>query len=74
MAPESLFEQISTHASDVWSFGVLSWEVLSFGEDPYTDMDAEQAVRAVLGGYRLTRPILAPRELFVVLLVGCLSS
>ena len=35
MALESLLEQRSSHASDVWSFGVLCWEVFSFGEEPY---------------------------------------
>ena len=64
MAPESLFEQISTHASDVWSFGVLSWEVMSLGAEPYPDMSAEDAVRAVIGGYRMPRPVLCSSELF----------
>ena len=65
MAPESLFDNISTHASDVWSFGVLMWEVMSLGVDPYDDMNAEQAVRAIAGGYRMARPSACSAELFV---------
>ena len=65
MAPESLFENISTHASDVWSSGVLMWEVTSFGSEPYYAFDAEQAVRAIAGGYRMARPEACSTELFV---------
>ena len=66
MAPESLFENISTHASDVWSFGVFAWELFSLGEDPYDDMDAEQAIRAIIRGYRMPRPTLCSSELFAL--------
>ena len=65
MAPESLFQQKWTHASDVWSFGVLMWEVTSFGSEPYSALDAEQAVRAIAGGYRMARPEACSSEPFV---------
>ena len=65
MAPESIFDQISTHLSDVWSFGILAWEVFSLGEEPYPEMDIEQAVRALAHGYRMPRPELCSVELCV---------
>ncbi len=34
MAPESIFDARYSSASDVWSFGVLGWEVFMLGEEP----------------------------------------
>ena len=67
MAPESIFDQISTHLSDVWSFGILAWEVFSLGEEPYKDMEIERAVRAVARGYRMPRPELCSQDMFALL-------
>jgi len=36
--PEALNNQIFSSASDVWSFGILTWEVLTRGERPYWEM------------------------------------
>ena len=63
MAPESLFDQKSTSASDVWSFGVFAWETLSFGALPYANIDAEEAVKSILRGERLPRPRICPPDL-----------
>ena len=63
MAPESMIDKRYTHASDVWSFGVLSWEVMSLGVEPYEDLSAEAAARAVIQGYRMPRPDPCPQDM-----------
>ena len=40
MSPESLFEGVSSTKSDVWSYGVLLWEIVTCGERPYTGLNA----------------------------------
>lgn len=43
-APEAIAYRKFTSASDVWSYGIVMWEVMSFGERPYWDM-SNQDVR-----------------------------
>ena len=43
-APEAIAFRKFTSASDVWSYGIVMWEVMSFGERPYWDM-SNQDVR-----------------------------
>lgn len=45
-----------TAKSDVYSYGVLLWELFSAGATPYGDMTAVEAFRAVCAGHRLPRP------------------
>lgn len=47
---KSLFTDIYTHLSDVWSFGVLMWEILSLGLEPYGQMSHKETVDKVLEG------------------------
>lgn len=67
MAPESLHYRIFTHKSDVWSFGILMWEIVTLGSTPYPTMGAREVMRRVCDGYRLERPSHCRIELFRVI-------
>ncbi|XP_031570605.1 activated CDC42 kinase 1-like [Actinia tenebrosa] len=52
-APELFKNQLATKGCDVWSYGVLLWELLSFGEKPWKDLSIEQ-VRRHYTSYKAT--------------------
>ena len=56
MAPESLMKKEFSPASDVWSFGVVMWEMFSPREKPYDGMDNTQVAVNVNQGMRLAIP------------------
>ena len=56
MALEYLRDNYFTLTSDVWSFGVLFWEILSFGKMPYGHQDYDDLIVKFEAGYRLTCP------------------
>ncbi|XP_035725424.1 serine-rich adhesin for platelets-like isoform X2 [Vespa mandarinia] len=67
MAPESLIYSLFTTKTDVWSFGILMWEIVTLGSTPYPDMTAREVMRNVQSGYRLERPSHCRSELFRVI-------
>lgn len=57
-APEAIQYRKFTSASDVWSYGIVMWEVMSYGERPYWDMsnqDVSDLLRSVLLHVIITR-------------------
>ncbi|XP_038211397.1 tyrosine-protein kinase receptor torso-like [Zerene cesonia] len=56
MALESLTHRIYTTQSDVWSFGVVMWEVVTVGGAPYAAVSAARLPRLLRAGYRMPRP------------------
>ena len=57
MAPESLRDNVYTHKSDVWSFGVLLWELTSFARAPYGALGPREIAEEVAAGNRLAQPV-----------------
>uniref|UniRef100_H2YLJ4 receptor protein-tyrosine kinase n=1 Tax=Ciona savignyi TaxID=51511 RepID=H2YLJ4_CIOSA len=55
-APECIRFRQFTSASDVWSYGIVMWEVMSYGEKPYWDMSNEVVTEVLEDGYRLPAP------------------
>ncbi|GFX81541.1 tyrosine kinase receptor Cad96Ca [Trichonephila clavipes] len=67
MAPESLFDNIYTTKTDVWSFGVLLWEIVTLGSTPYPGLSANEVIRRVRDGYRLEKPEHCRREMYNIM-------
>lgn len=65
-APEAITHRKFTPSSDVWSFGVVIWEVCSFGERPYWDWTNQKVISEVMIGYRLPPPMDCPMGLYRV--------
>ena len=51
-----LKSDIFTMKSDVWSFGVVFWEMLSIGQAPYAGCNADDTIKQIKAGYRLPPP------------------
>uniref|UniRef100_A0A8B9EBJ3 Tyrosine-protein kinase receptor n=1 Tax=Anser cygnoides TaxID=8845 RepID=A0A8B9EBJ3_ANSCY len=63
MAPESLVDGVFTNRSDVWSFGVLMWETLTLGQQPYPGLSNMEVLHHVRSGGRLESPSNCPDDL-----------
>lgn len=63
-APESVNYGTFSHASDVWSFGVLLLEMYTFGDQPYDGMTGMEVVKFIDSGKRLSRPAKAELEVY----------
>jgi len=70
-APEAMNYGQYTHASDVWSFGVLSWEVFNFGKAPYPRMTNQKARDEVERGYRMPCPGGCPEQYYDQVMTEC---
>ena len=67
MAPESIIYGKFTTAADVWSFGVVMWEVFSFGLQPYYGTSNDEVTDAVRRGKNLSQPNNCPRKMYQIM-------
>ncbi|XP_078658286.1 fibroblast growth factor receptor 2-like [Branchiostoma floridae x Branchiostoma belcheri] len=67
MAYESLFYNVYTSQSDVWSFGVLLWEIITLGKQPYEGMNGKRMMDMIKDGGRLKKPTPCPDNIYTVM-------
>ncbi|CAH3147322.1 unnamed protein product [Porites evermanni] len=67
MPPESLFRGECSSMSDVWSYGIVLWEVFTIGDSPYPRFKAREVASLLERGYRMQRPVHISEELYSIL-------
>ncbi|XP_076131375.1 macrophage colony-stimulating factor 1 receptor 1 isoform X1 [Alosa pseudoharengus] len=68
MSPESIFDCVYTVQSDVWSYGILLWEIFSLGKSPYPDiMVNSRFYKLIQDGYQMSKPDFAPPEMYTIM-------
>uniref|UniRef100_A0A6G1RGC9 receptor protein-tyrosine kinase n=1 Tax=Hypotaenidia okinawae TaxID=2861861 RepID=A0A6G1RGC9_9GRUI len=67
-APEAISYRKFTSASDVWSYGIVMWEVMSYGERPYWELSNHEVMNAINDGFRLPAPLDCPSAVYQLMM------
>ncbi|XP_041746079.1 NT-3 growth factor receptor isoform X1 [Coregonus clupeaformis] len=70
MPPESIMYRKFTTESDVWSFGVILWEIFTYGKQPWFQLANNEVIECITQGRVLERPRACPKEVYDIML-GC---
>uniref|UniRef100_A0A8D1WNQ1 Tyrosine-protein kinase n=1 Tax=Sus scrofa TaxID=9823 RepID=A0A8D1WNQ1_PIG len=73
-APEAIHFGVFTIKADVWSFGILLMEMVTYGRVPYPGMSNPEVIRNLERGYRMPRPDSCPPELYNGVIAECWRS
>ena len=66
-APEAIMHSCFSIKSDVWSFGILLYELITYGRFPYPGMNNVQVLGALQTGYRMPCPMGCPEQLYEIM-------
>ncbi|CAD5222876.1 unnamed protein product [Bursaphelenchus xylophilus] len=69
MAPEALEANVYTVYSDVWSYGIVLWEIMTLGGTPYPSIAMPQLYNVLKDGYRMEPPHNCPEEIYGVMVM-----
>uniref|UniRef100_A0A3Q3VVZ7 Tyrosine-protein kinase receptor n=1 Tax=Mola mola TaxID=94237 RepID=A0A3Q3VVZ7_MOLML len=70
MPPESIMYRRFTTESDVWSLGVVLWEIFTYGKQPWYQLSNNEVIECITQGRVLQRPRTCPKEVYDLML-GC---
>nr|XP_006135962.2 BDNF/NT-3 growth factors receptor isoform X2 [Pelodiscus sinensis] len=70
MPPESIMYRKFTTESDVWSLGVVLWEIFTYGKQPWYQLSNNEVIECITQGRVLQRPRTCPKEVYDLML-GC---
>ncbi|XP_053322996.1 BDNF/NT-3 growth factors receptor isoform X2 [Spea bombifrons] len=70
MPPESIMYRKFTTESDVWSLGVVLWEIFTYGKQPWYQLSNNEVIECITQGRVLQRPRTCPKEIYDLML-GC---
>ncbi|XP_038066683.1 angiopoietin-1 receptor-like [Patiria miniata] len=68
LAIESLTRRVYKSKSDVWSFGILLWEIATYGSTPYPGIESKSLAERLLDGYRMPKPENCTDEIYNLML------
>ncbi|XP_069798572.1 high affinity nerve growth factor receptor-like [Narcine bancroftii] len=70
MPPESIMYRRFTAESDIWSFGVVLWEIFTYGKQPWYQLSNNEAIECITQGRELECPRTCPLEVYAIM-QGC---
>ncbi|XP_070546405.1 fibroblast growth factor receptor homolog 1-like [Ptychodera flava] len=69
MAPESLEEGVFSLKTDVWTYGVMLWEIVTLGQTPYPGVTSREIAEYILKGRSMEKPAQCTGELYSLMLL-----
>ena len=67
-APEVVLHRTFSIKSDVWSFGIVLYEIITYGRNPYPSMNNDDVKQQIQQGYCMPRPRGCPEKLYDIML------
>ena len=71
MSPESLNYNRISKESDVWSYGILLWEIYTYGCTPYPSLPLEHILEKLISGYRMEKPADCDPNVYDTIMLAC---
>lgn len=68
MAIEAISDNVFSTESDIWSFGIVLWELFSLARVPYPSINCETLLDKLVGGYRMSCPEYGTKKIHQIML------